>query len=139
MINKAIHTILKKAQQGILVFCALWIVFASCSIQTTINHILDEKENTEHHPVDSSKSERQTTVTAKMCQKYMSLDDSDFVIQKAGFEFNNPWVALLLPTILFLWTAYRIIRKSTNHPLYKSTNAHQRTIPLFIQYENFRI
>ncbi|MDR0228106.1 MAG: hypothetical protein LBI72_03475 [Flavobacteriaceae bacterium] len=140
MIKMTIHTILNKIQQAFIVVCAVWIVFASCSIQTTINHILDEKENVEQLSINSSsKSERQTTVTTKMCQKYMSLDDTDFVVQKAGFDLNNPWVILLLPTVLFLWTAYRKTHKLNKHPLYKSTSDIPKGIPLFIQFENFRI
>lgn len=135
------HINLEKIRKAFVVFIAMWIIMASCSIQASIVRLANHQEQTteQSSKLNKQKNINPVTVTSKTCDKNLSLDDNTYVVQKAGFDLSNPYVAILLTAILIVYFGYVALRNSNTHPKYENTKDLQGSTPLFIQYQNFRI
>jgi len=108
-------------------------------MQTSLSHLLQDDAIALEQPTKTNKSKKQTTVTERSCQQNSIHNDQDTVLQKAGWDFSSPFVALLVSTFLVFFLGVRFTEDSTDHPLYHDTSQLQGKLPLFIAFQNLRI
>ncbi|MDM1408022.1 hypothetical protein [Myroides sp. DF42-4-2] len=135
----ALHSTLQKTYKALALFCAVWLIFSTCSMQTSLAHLLHDDAVSIEQRIKTNKAKKHTTVTERNCQQNVIQDDNASLIQQAGWDIANPFVALFVSTLLFLFFGFRITGDTNNHPLYKDTSQFQGKLPLFIEFQNLRI
>lgn len=134
------HSIKTQGQKFFALFSLLWVILSSCTVQATIsalsaNDIATTEQNTKPN---KPKQTNKVVVAAQDCQNQFTADN-DVVIQKAGVDISNPYVALLISTFVFFFFGFAFLKDLSVHPLYNSNTLRRGNLPLFIQHQNFRI
>lgn len=119
--------------------CAVWLIFSTCSMQTSINHLFGDTTTPFEQTTKTNKSKKQTTVTERTCGQHLSIDDQSQLLQKAGWDITNPFIALVVSTFLIFLFGIRIKGESNANPAYQDTSQLQGKLPLFIEFQNLRI
>ncbi|QQU04065.1 Uncharacterised protein [Myroides odoratus] len=130
---------LKKMQKAFALACAVWLIFSTCSMQTSLNHLLGDTTTPIEQTTKTNKSKKYTTVTERSCGQSLSIDDHSQVLQKAGWDLTNPFIALVVSTFLIFFFGIRIKGESNKNPAYQDTSQLQGKLPLFIEFQNLRI
>lgn len=134
-----LHIIQKKMYKALALFCAVWLIFSTCSMQTSLSHLLNQDAVALEQPTKTNKSKKQTTVTERSCHQTSTQDDNTTILQQAGWDFTSPFVALLVSTFLVFFLGVRFLSDHVDHPLYQDTSQLQGKLPLFIEFQNLRI
>lgn len=134
-----LHIVQQNIYKTLALFCAVWLIFSTCSMQTSLAHLIQDNAVALEQPTKTNKSKKQTTVTERNCHQNSIQDNQDTVLQKAGWDFSSPFVALLVSTFLVFFLGIRLTGNHTNHPLYQDTSQLQGKLPLFIAFQNLRI
>jgi len=137
-INK-LHIAQQKMQKAIALFCGIWLIFSTCSMQTSLHHLLNDTPISIEQTTKTNKSKKQVTVTERSCHINLATDDNSNILQKAGWDISNPFVAILTFAFLVFFTGYRFKSDANNHPVYKDTSQLKGKLPLFIEFQNLRI
>lgn len=138
MKTSTLHNIQQKTYKVLALFCAVWLIFSTCSMQTSLAHLLQNDSVAIEQTSKTNKTKKQTTVTERSCHQNVIQDDTT-VLQQAGWDLSNPFVALLVSTFLLFAFGFRLSTDSTGHPLYQYTSQLQGKLPLFIELQNLRI
>lgn len=136
---KAIPIIWQKMHKVLTLFCAVWLIFSTCSMQTSLNHLLHDAPIAIEQTTKTNKSKKQTTVTERTCHQNLISDDHTTVLHTAGWDISNPFVALFVSTFFVFFFGFRLQGDSDSHPLYRDTSQLQGKLPLFIEFQNLRI
>ncbi|MGG5577048.1 hypothetical protein ACPDHL_06845 [Myroides sp. C15-4] len=134
-----LHITRQKTYKALALFCAVWLIFSTCSMQTSLAHLLHNDTVAIEQTTKSNKAKKQTTVTERSCQQNVVQDDNTTLLQQAGWDLTNPFIALFVSTFLFFFFGFRITGDRNHHPLYKDTSQLQGKLPLFIEFQNLRI
>lgn len=134
-----LHSTLQKTYKALALFCAVWLIFSTCSMQTTLTHLLHNDPVSLEQTTKTNKAKKHTTVTERSCQQNVVQDDNTSLLQQAGWDISNPFVAIFVTTFLLFFFGFRLIEDENNHPLYKNTSQLQGKLPLFIEFQNLRI
>ncbi|WP_353118336.1 hypothetical protein [Myroides odoratus] len=126
-------------QKAFALMCAVWLIFSTCSMQTSINHLFGDTTTPIEQTTKTNKSKKQTTVTERTCGQHLSIDDQSQLLQKAGWDITNPFIALVVSTFLIFLFGIRIKGESNANPAYQDTSQLQGKLPLFIEFQNLRI
>ncbi|MGG5506177.1 MULTISPECIES: hypothetical protein [unclassified Myroides] len=138
MKTSTLHRIKQKSYKALALLGALWLIFSTCSMQTSLAHLLQNDSVALEQSSKTNKAKKQTTVTERSCHQNLIQDDST-VLQQADWDLSNPFVALLVSTFLLFVFGFRLSTDSTGHPLYQNTSQLQGKLPLFIEFQNLRI
>ncbi|WP_410881128.1 hypothetical protein [Myroides sp. DW712] len=135
----ALHIAQQNIYKTLALFCAVWLIFSTCSMQTSLSHLLQQDSLALELPTKPNKTKKQTTVVERSCQQNSIQDDNTTILQQAGWDFSSPFVALLVSTFLVFFLGVRLTGDTTNHPLYPDSSQLQGKLPLFIAFQNLRI
>ena len=138
MKTSTLHILKQNTHKVMALFCAVWLIFSTCSMQTSFAHLLQNDSIAIEQTSKTNKAKKQTTVTERSCHQNVIQDDTP-VLQKAGWDLANPFVALVVSTFLFFAFGFRLTADSIGHPLYRNTSQLQGKLPLFIELQNLRI
>ena len=134
------HSIKSQGQRFFALFSLLWVILSSCTVQATISALSTNDLTSIEQSTKPNKPKHSNKVvfSPENCQNQFTAD-SDVVIQKAGIDISNPYVALLISTFVFFFFGFAFLKDFTVHPLYSSKTLLRGNLPLFIQHQNFRI
>ncbi len=120
---------------------SLWLILSTCSMQNSLHHFVNSKyQSTEQSTsTTNTKKKQTTTVTAKQCVKIATSDNDTIAAQKTMLDLSNPYVALLISTVVFLFLGISINVHLEEHPFYSNTSQLKGKYPLFIEFQNLRI
>lgn len=136
---KALPIIWQKMHKVLTLLCAVWLIFSTCSMQTSLSHLIHDAPIATEQTTKTNKSKKQTTVTERTCHQNLISDDDTTVLHKAGWDIPNPFVALLVSTFFVFFFGFRLQGDANPHPLYRDTSQLQGKLPLFIEFQNLRI
>lgn len=134
-----LHIVQQNIYKALALFCAVWLIFSTCSMQTSLTHLLQDDAIALEQPIKTNKTKKHTTLIERSCHQNSMQDDQTITLQKAGWDFSNPFVALLVSTFLIFFLGVRLTGDSSSHPLYQDTSQLQGKLPLFIAFQNLRI
>ncbi|WP_233266091.1 hypothetical protein [Myroides fluvii] len=134
-----LHIIQQKTRKVLTLFCAIWLIFSTCSMQTSLSHLFNDSATAIEQTTKTNKSKKHTTVTERSCSQNFLTDDQSQLLQKAGWDLSNPFIALVVSTFFIFFFGFRIKGESDRHPLYQDTSQLLGKLPLFIALQNLRI
>ena len=108
-------------------------------MQTSLNHLFNDSTTALEQTTKNTKNKKHTTVTERSCSQNFMTDDQSQLIQKAGWDISNPFIALVVSTFLIFFFGFRIRSESNTHPIYQDTSQLLGKLPLFIEFQNLRI
>ncbi|WP_286443055.1 MULTISPECIES: hypothetical protein [unclassified Myroides] len=108
-------------------------------MQTSLNHLFNDSTTALEQTTKNTKNKKHTTVTERSCSQNFMTDDQSQLVQKAGWDISNPFIALVVSTFLIFFFGFRIQNESNTHPVYQDTSQLLGKLPLFIEFQNLRI
>ena len=134
------HSISDKMRKVFVLFCTMWIVLSSCSLQASITHLITS-EGSQHEQIiklNKAKTAIQTNVDTQDCQ-YDASANEQLLLKANHWDLSNPYVALLVSVFSIFFLGYRLQLDNLTHPLYQNSSKLHSRLPIFIQHRNFRL